>query len=269
MLYMKVKYKGKRYNYYFEGEKPKIVELDEKGNEMADSTSTEFEVEDLEQIAVFEADYVHDLREEAKTNREGLATTLSTLGVENTADLEEFMKNHEILKRNQKGEGDEESELVVQLRKIIKEKEDLLVTDREASNKKVIDSNEKWKREKLISQLSRAVAIPKAANPSEVAIILERYVDVDDDGKITVYDDVEHTREKLGNDGKRMNLDDFAKSYYEENPHHLIGHTGGGGGGSEAPGGEKFFQSEEFQKLPPQERIKAVRKHEAAKGKSA
>ena len=68
-----VRYKGKRHFQYFTDEGPKhLVPIDKDGKEVANVKIEEYEASDIQDVKMFDEDYVQTLREESKKSREAL-----------------------------------------------------------------------------------------------------------------------------------------------------------------------------------------------------
>ena len=259
-LFVKVLFGGKKHNYYF-GETPKLVELDQRGNE-TETVVTEFEESALEGVQVFDAEYVHTLRDESAGRRETIQSVLKEMGIEEVTDVTGFMEAYKEALGNQKtGDDGDDSDAIKQLKAFLEEKDNTILSERENNKKAVTDALAKWKRAVKDHALLQAVAIPKAIKPGEVKLILERFVDVDDEGSLHVYEDAGFKRKRLSPSGAAMTVDELATDYYDKNPHHIEGHSAGGGSGSDGLGedGTKIDPN-----LPASERLKQFRQGQAA-----
>lgn len=255
MLFVKVTYKGRRFNYYFQGDKKKLVELDERGNEKQGSDLTDFAESELTAVPVFEADYVHELRNSEANARTTVNAVLQKLNIKDAKDIDTYLADVEAKIKAAGGDGKNDSETVKQLRTMMEDQR----RGWDAEKAGLVDAQgkikQRWKDAVRDSALMAAVAVPNAARPEEVKLILERYVDVDDDGNISVYEDVAHSRKRLAPNGQPMTVKELSASYYKENPHHIVGHPGGGGSGGQGGGKPQIDQN-----LPPEERLKQLRR---------
>ncbi|MGW8179072.1 MAG: hypothetical protein ACWGQW_09950 [bacterium] len=68
-----VRFKGKRHNLYFNDEGPQhLIPLDKDGKEVPNVKIEEFEESDIEELKMFDEEYVGQLRDENKKTREAL-----------------------------------------------------------------------------------------------------------------------------------------------------------------------------------------------------
>lgn len=106
--------------------------------------------------------------------------------------------------------------------------------------------------ERLVSAFAKAGAIA----PEEAAALTRQLVDIDDEGVYVRGED----GTPLTRDGKRISLEDFARQWLEEHPHHLRAGAGGAGSqGGRGEGSAKTMRRADWEKLPPMDRARFIR----------
>jgi len=123
------------------------------------------------------------------------------------------------------------------------------------TEQKVKEWEQRYRQVAIDERLVAAFAKAGAIAPDEAMMLTRHFVDLDDKG---VYVKGEDGMPLLGEGGKRLTLEEFAKRWLEEHPHHKRAPSGGAGStGGQGKG--RTMKRSEWERLDPMERVKVIK----------
>ena len=263
----RVIWNGKRYNFYppAEGDDGpgRLVLLNDQRQE-TESIVTEFELNEVKELMMFDEDYVSLLRTENRQNRESLEALQKQLGdfkpeqiVELVTHLDEKKKEEDQLRQETMVKEGQWEQLLADTKREMQAQID-------TANGTAGEAIKKYRNTVIRNTILNAASGPKVVEngAAQIVDLLSPFVGLGDDDAVVVFEDMGHQTKRLGSTGKPMTVVERVDVFLEDNQHYLKGHAGGAGSGGSGQKGQEQIDP----KLPPVEKLKIARRQQAAGG---
>jgi len=237
-----VRFKGKRHNLYFNDEGPQhLIPLDKDGKEVPNVKIEEFEESDIEELKMFDEEYVGQLRDENKKTREALESLqkqFEGLDPEQLQEMAKKLKDAEDAKEKERQEA---------LKKEGKWQE--LMDQQKADFEKQLDA-EKTRADTAVRDLESYrvstvlrdhVSVVENIVPgavSQVVDLLKRFVVVQKEGTFKILDDDMTSTRLKPDSADPATITDLVSVFMEKNPWFIKGSGAGAGSGGDGGAGE-------------------------------